>query len=168
MRGKKKLRGYSRVWKARHRADPGGKRDHPSPAGTRSGIPSGKRKAEAGFTLLEVLVSLAVLGLAVTVVMQLFSANLKNLFTSEGYVTATLEAQSLLRRWLEEDLSEGTRTGMSENGYRYRVVIREPLPERTENLPLKLWEVEVNVYWPQGPGEKAVSLKGMKMAEKRL
>jgi prepilin-type N-terminal cleavage/methylation domain-containing protein len=57
----------------------------------------GLKMGKAGFTLLEVLVSLSLLGIAVTVIFQLYSANLRSIAGSEDYVAAALEAQSQMR-----------------------------------------------------------------------
>jgi Tfp pilus assembly protein PilV len=116
---------------------------------------------------LEVLVALVLLGMALTAVLQLFSANLRAISASEGYVACSLEAQSRMREVLEDkDLSESSWSGMTENGYRYQVSIAELLKERTESLPLKLMEVDLKMYWTQGGREKVISLKTMKMVEK--
>jgi general secretion pathway protein I len=127
------------------------------------------RKETAGFTLLEVLVALALLGMAVTVVLQLFSANLRSISASEEYVAGSLEAQAKMREVLEEkDISEGTRNGITDNGYRFQVFVSDNLTERSESLPVKLMEVEVKVYWTQGNKDKSLTLKTLKMVEKEV
>jgi general secretion pathway protein I len=124
-------------------------------------------KGISGFTLLEVLVALALLGIAVTAVLQLFSANLKSLSASEEYVAGSLEAQSKMREVLDgQEFSERTWSGVTGNGYRFQVSVTDTLPERVENLPVKLVAVEVKVYWDRGNREKSLTLKTMKMVEK--
>ncbi|MEW6188418.1 MAG: prepilin-type N-terminal cleavage/methylation domain-containing protein [Thermodesulfobacteriota bacterium] len=126
-------------------------------------------KKKSGFTLLEVLVALVLLGMAVTAMLQLFSANLNAISKSEGYVACSLEAQSKMREVLEEkELSESSWSGITANGYRYQVTVAELLKERTDSLPLKLLEVEVRLYWNLGVREKTLSLNTMKMVEKKI
>jgi len=126
-------------------------------------------KGSSGFTLLEVLVALALLGMGVTAVLQLFSANLRSISASEEYVAGSLEAQAKMREVLEdEDISEGTRNGITDNGFRFQVSISENLTERSENLPVKLMEVEVKVYWTQGNKDKSLTLKTLKMINKKV
>jgi general secretion pathway protein I len=126
-------------------------------------------KTPTGFTLLEVLVALSLLGLAVTVVLQLFSADLKSLSASEGYVNCTLEAQAKMRELLEDpELAEGVQNGLTRNGYRYEAVVTETEKERGENLPVRLLAVEIKVFWKEGAGEKSVSLTTLKMKEKKV
>jgi prepilin-type N-terminal cleavage/methylation domain-containing protein len=126
-------------------------------------------KGTSGFTLLEVLVALALLGIAVTAVLQLFSANLKSILASEEYVSGSLEAQSKMREVLDsQEFSERSWNGITDNGYRFQVSVSDTLPERVENLHVKLVVVEVKVYWARGSGEKSLTLKTMKMVEKPI
>ena len=124
-------------------------------------------KETAGFTLLEVLVALALLGIAVTAILQLFSANLKSISASEEYVAGSLEAQSKMREVLDgTEFSEKSWNGITNNGYRFQVSVSDTLKERAETLPVKLVAVEVKVYWTRGTMEKSLTLKTMKMVEK--
>jgi general secretion pathway protein I len=124
-------------------------------------------KETAGFTLLEVLVALALLGIAVTAILQLFSANLKSISASEEYVAGSLEAQSKMQEVLDgTEFPEKSWNGVTNNGYRFQVSVSDALKERAETLPVKLVAVEVKVYWTQGTMEKSLTLKTMKMVEK--
>ncbi len=126
-------------------------------------------KGTAGFTLLEVLVALALLGIAVTAILQLFSANLKSISASEEYVAGSLEAQSKMREVLDgTEFYEKSWNGITDNGYRFQVTVSDTLKERAEALPVKLVAVEVKVYWTQGTMEKSLTLKTMKMVEKPI
>jgi prepilin-type N-terminal cleavage/methylation domain-containing protein len=53
--------------------------------------------ATGGFTLLEVLVALAITAIAIAVVAQLFSSNLRALFASGGAVSAAVRADARLQ-----------------------------------------------------------------------
>jgi prepilin-type N-terminal cleavage/methylation domain-containing protein len=122
-----------------------------------------------GFTLLEVLVALSLLGMAVTVVLQLFSADLRAISASESYVNGALEAETKLREILEnKDLSERSWSGITENGYRFEAAVSTILPERTENLQVQLMEITVAVFWPQGVQEKSARLKTQKVIPKKV
>ncbi len=91
-------------------------------------------KETAGFTLLEVLVALALLGIAVTAILQLFSANLKSISASEEYVAGSLEAQSKMREVLDgTEFSEKSWNGITDNGYRFQVSVSDTLKERVGN-----------------------------------
>ena len=113
--------------------------------------------------------ALALLGIAVTAILQLFSANLKSISASEEYVAGSLEAQSKMREVLDsQEFSERSWNGITDNGYRFQVSVSDTLPERVENLHVKLVVVEVKVYWARGAGEKSLTLKTMKMVEKPI
>ena len=124
----------------------------------------GLKMGKAGFTLLEVLVSLSLLGIAVTVIFQLYSANLRAIAGSEDYVAATLEAQSQMREIVTgEEIAEKSWSGLTANGYRYDVSIAEALSERAENLPTILVEIELRLFWTKGKKEKTLVVKTLKM-----
>ena len=122
-----------------------------------------------GFTLLEVLVSLAILGIAITVIMQLFSANLRNLATSEDYVAAAAKAEAKMREVLDnEKLSVGSQSETTNDGYRVDVSITRTLDKRTETLQVVLLEVNVILHWTRGSKNRSLALKTLKTVEKRI
>ncbi len=124
-------------------------------------------KGTSGFTLLEVLVALALLGIAITAILQLFSADLRSISASEEYVAGSLEAQSKMREVLDgTDFTEKSWSGITDNGYRFEASVSDTLTERVENLPVKLVVVEVKLYWTQRTHEKSITLKTTKMIDK--
>lgn len=119
-----------------------------------------------GFTLLEVLVAVAILGIAVTIVIQLFSANVRAISSSKDYIYASAEAEAKMREILDdEDISEASFTEVTDDGYRMDVSIAEVLNERTENLQVKLLEIDLTVHWTTGTKEKSLTLRTMKIIE---
>ncbi|MBM4146581.1 MAG: prepilin-type N-terminal cleavage/methylation domain-containing protein [Nitrospira sp.] len=124
-------------------------------------------KRSAGFTLLEVIVAIAILGIAVTVVLQLFSANLRAISVSGDYVTAATRAEAKMREILSDDrLSEKFSSEATQEGYRIDVSITDVMKERTENLQVKLLEVDLTIHWIQGTKQKSMSLRTFKVVEK--
>jgi prepilin-type N-terminal cleavage/methylation domain-containing protein len=122
---------------------------------------------KSGFTLLEVLVALAVLGIALVVIFQLFSADLKGLATSDDYANAVIKAESKMREILDDDtLSEKTWSEATEDGYRIDAVVTEAVAERTENLQVKLLEINLAVHWRSGLRNRTITLKTMKLVNK--
>lgn len=127
----------------------------------------GARQTSSGFTLLEVLVALSILGVAVLTLVQLFSANLKSLSASEEYVSLSLEAQAKMREVLtNKEFTERSWNGVSDNGHRFEVSVSQALSERMENLSVKLIEIEVKILWAHGPKDKVVTLKTLKLIPK--
>jgi prepilin-type N-terminal cleavage/methylation domain-containing protein len=120
-----------------------------------------------GFTLLEVIVAIAILGIAITVVLQLFSANLRAISVSGDYVTAATRAEAKMREILSDDrLSEKSFSEATQEGYRIDVSIIDVMKERTENLQVKLLEVDLTIHWIQGTKQKSMSLRTFKVVEK--
>jgi prepilin-type N-terminal cleavage/methylation domain-containing protein len=122
-----------------------------------------------GFTLLEVLVATAVLGIAIAIVLQLFSANLRALAASEDYVSATKRAEAKMHEILDDQaLSETSMSETTGDGYRIDVAITNVMAERTETLPVKLLEISMTVSWRKGMKERSLNLKTMKVVRKEL
>ena len=127
------------------------------------------KHAEKGFTLIEVLVAVALLGIAVTVVIQLFSANLRAIASSEDYIYASARAEAMMREILDDDeLSETSFSEITDDGYRMDVSIAEVLQDRTENLQVRVLEVVLAVYWTSGARERSMTLRTMKVLEKEI
>jgi prepilin-type N-terminal cleavage/methylation domain-containing protein len=77
-----------------------------------------KHSSPKGFTLLEILLAISILGVALTVIMQQFSAGLRIGHTSRTYTTATAYAKQKLEEFqLEEEMEEGEEAGDFEDGY---------------------------------------------------
>lgn len=120
-----------------------------------------------GFTLLEVLVAIAILGIAITVVLQLFSANLRAISVSEDYVSAATKAEAKMREILSDDkLSEKSSSETTDDGYRIDISITDALKERTDNLQVRILEIGLTLHWTRGTKERSLTLKTMKLVNK--
>jgi general secretion pathway protein I len=125
---------------------------------------NGTIRGEGGFTLLEVLVALAILGMSVTVIFQLFSANLRAVRGSEDYISAAVRAQTKMREVLDDEkLAEKNWSETTVDGYRVDVTVAETLKERTKELQVQLLEVVLTVFWIKDSKTKTLTLRGMKM-----
>ena len=122
-----------------------------------------------GFSLLEVLVSLAIMAIAITLLLQLFSANLRTVARSGDMTSAAVKGESRIREILAEpNLAEKIWSEITEDGYRLDVAISEVMKERTGNLPVKLMEVVLTIHWMEGVKEKSLHLKTMRMVDRTL
>lgn len=122
-----------------------------------------------GFTLLEVLVALSILGIAITIILQLFSANLRALSASEDYVLAVTKAEARMREVLDDnDLSEKSWSEITDDGYRVDVSINETLKDRTDNLQVRVLEVALTVSWTRNTKNKSLTLRTMKVVNKKI
>jgi general secretion pathway protein I len=136
--------------------------------------------SQKGFTLLEILLAISILGVALTVIMQQFSAGLRIGQASKTYTTATAYAKQKLEEFqLVEKMEEGEEVGDFDDGYTWKVSV---LPyedymeeavesgedeELFEHLPLEMYRLESVVYWMEGEKEKSVSLVTLKTVKKK-
>lgn len=124
---------------------------------------------KAGFTLLEILVALALLGVAIVTVLQLFSADIRAIAASEDYVSAVMRAEAKMREVLDDDkLEEGTRSEAMENGCVADVTVSEIMKERTESLPVRLLEITLMFHWTKGTTTRSLTQKTIKVMTKRV
>ncbi|MBP7526691.1 MAG: prepilin-type N-terminal cleavage/methylation domain-containing protein [Syntrophorhabdaceae bacterium] len=122
-----------------------------------------------GFTLLEILVAFVILAVTVTVILQLFSANLKTLWMSDDYVTATTLADVKMREVLEiETLREDTSSETTPQGYRMDVTVTEALEGRTRNLAWKMFEVVLKVSWQKEGKNRSISVSTLRTAKRQV
>jgi prepilin-type N-terminal cleavage/methylation domain-containing protein len=125
--------------------------------------------SKRGFTLLEILVALALIGIAITIILQIFSANLRALSVSGDYVSAVTKAEAKMGEILDDsNLSEKSWSEVTDDGYRFDASITETLKDRTENLQVRLLEVALTAQWTEGSKKKSLTFKTMKVVNKQI
>jgi type II secretion system protein I len=123
----------------------------------------------AGFTLLEILVALALLGTALIAVIRLFSSNSHGISLSEDYVAAVVKAESRMRELLDDEkLSEKDWSELTDEGYRIDASVKEVLKERTDKLQFKLLDIGITLYWRRGLRDRSFSLRTMKVINRGI
>ena len=119
--------------------------------------------AEHGFTLLEVIIALAILGVTFALAMQLLAAGVRSAKAAEDYTHAALLARQKMGEIVMKPSFEGSADG-GELGGGFRWVSEvQPLPQE-EELPALLYRVWVRVTWPGRRGEKSLDLTTLRMA----
>lgn len=131
------------------------------------------KRVQAGFTLIEVVVALTLLGLTYAAILGAFSGSLKLLRQAAEYQNALLLARSKLDEiWVDPSLDIVNRDAEEIYGgvtYSYKIEIRpvniveEALKEKVK-LPVKLEEILVEVYWGEPGKEKTYVLTTYKMS----
>ncbi len=120
---------------------------------------------ESGFTLIEIVVALAILGIGLTVIMELFSGGLRLGRTSEEYTKAlhyaSLKMEEVMR---QENVEEGTEEGEFNETFRWRVGVTKTdlLPgEKSSDFkpPVEFYQIKVDVLWKSGLKERSARLE---------
>jgi len=135
---------------------------------TDSQPPAGKpglRKRQRGFTLIEIIVSLAILAVALGALFQSFSTGLRATAVTDRQAAAVMLAQSLLDRIGQDiPLAAGEQAGVSDDGLRWSIAIApSPLiaPERRADSPLLPFDVVVTVA---SDGGRPLTLTTLRLA----
>lgn len=123
-------------------------------------------QAQAGFTMIEVLVALAVAGLVLGAVFHFFGTTFQGNERAQRTTLALLVAESKLAEvGVTLPLSAGRHTGRTADGHAWVAEVRDYLPPDgidPATLPLKAFEVEVTVT-PAGRAGDAVSLATLRL-----
>jgi general secretion pathway protein I len=130
---------------------------------------NGKRAARTrGFTLIEVLIALAIAGVGMAALLAAAGTGLGNARLADRYVEATRRAQSRLALvGVAIPVAAGAWSGDDGGGFFWRVKISLPVTHATvpggEPLP-ELHRVEVTVTWQEGGTAKSVTLRSERVA----
>ncbi len=120
-----------------------------------------------GFSLLEVMVALSILGIALTVVIQLFSGGLRQARNSRDYTRAVIYAKQVMEEVaMQETLEEKVEQGDLADGYRWQVAISPREISTEEKFPVELYLLKVCIFFQQGEKEKKVVLSTLKTVVK--
>ena len=116
---------------------------------------------------MEIMVALAVMGFAVVYLVQLFSSNLRMIGTSQDYMTALTQAEAVMREIVESDkIEEKSWNEQTDQGFQIEVSVAEAQKERTENLPIKLLQIEMNLSWEKALRKKSLTLRTLKVVNR--
>jgi general secretion pathway protein I len=121
-------------------------------------------RVSPGFTLLEVLLALVIVGIAISVVLQLFSFNLRNVASSEDYVKAAMVAESKLRQIVDNgDLTERQWSENTGDGYRFDVAVSPIEKDKAQAVDMKLLQVDLTMSWKSGAKNRTINVKTLKL-----
>jgi general secretion pathway protein I len=123
------------------------------------------RSREAGFTLIEVLVAISILGMSLVLIFSIFSQGLKAIQIDKAYSTAVILAKSKMDEIdLVETLEAGEEEGTVSGGFQWRRVVAE-LPEDLETVSERrnrLYNIRVVVSWQKGQKKRQVVLETLR------
>jgi general secretion pathway protein I len=119
-----------------------------------------RRRSQAGFTLLEVLIAFAILSVAVVAVIQGFAQGLRLLKVAGDHQQAVLLADQKTREMVVP--VEGHDQGKEGNFDWERVVTVVPAPDLTRTAATAKWHIyriDVKVTWGDKRGVEIVSMR---------
>lgn len=122
-----------------------------------------------GFTLLEILVAIAILAISLTVILQLFSGGLRSVRVSDRHTQGVFHAREKMEEILLEDrLDEGSREGEFNDDYTWRARIVRMIPPENEGKkpPFDLYAITVEVLWHERKGETNFEIQTTKLVER--
>jgi hypothetical protein len=116
---------------------------------------------------MEIMVALTVMGFAFVFLVQLLSSNLRMIGTSQDYITALTQAEAVMREIIERDvIEEKSWKEETAHGYQVEVTVSESLKERTENLPIKLLQIDMIFSWEKALRKRSLTLKTLKVVSR--
>ena len=127
-------------------------------------VPRGRAGAAAGFTLLEVAIALAIIGVGVVTVLELFSAGLRMESGAGTRARAVVHARGLLDATMAlPEIKPGGERGRIDDTFHWEVNVREApeyLDANKKDLDVHddilMFEIEVSVLWPQTANREGV------------
>jgi len=133
----------------------------------------GRRDWQPGFTLLEVAVALAILGLVLVTMMQVISGGLTLEYKAGNLGRAVVKARALMDELMTElELRDGVEEGGDGTDVRWRRTVRAAGPEEggvEDDSELEfeaehmLRFLEVVVAWSEGGVEKTYTLQSLRV-----
>jgi general secretion pathway protein I len=116
---------------------------------------------DRGFTLIEVIVAILILGISLVMIMQLFSGGLKASRTSCDYTRAVLHAKGKMEELSVFPVQD---SGEFEDGYQWESMVETY--KEIEDVTSKLLKLRVKVYWGSSvERKKEIELVSLKMVE---
>ncbi len=120
--------------------------------------------AQAGFSLLEMVVAIAILALALGALYEAASSATRNVRTSERYAYAVELARSLLAENGQVPMDGVDASGKTDSGFAWRVVATPRAAQAgdasgSRQLPLE--DIEVGVAWFDGSKRREVVLNSV-------
>ncbi len=120
------------------------------------------RQASQGFSLLEMLVAMAVLGLSLGALYQAVAGASRNVHLDEQYTYATVLAESLLANYQVVPIQGLQQSGETEGGYRWQVYAQPTPGDYPKNMAEgSLQDIEVSVSWDDGEKERQFQLQSI-------
>lgn len=132
------------------------------------GLRDSKFAMQSGFTLLEVVVAMVIVGLGVVTLLELFSAGLRLEARSSSSTDAVTYARQAMDAVVSRrDLSDGQQEGSFAGKYRWTVTVA-PVQEETALSSPGAWrlkEITLQMNFSEGEGEKKIEFRTLRLVK---
>lgn len=124
--------------------------------------------ATTGFTLIEVVVAMAILAIGLTIIIELFSGGLRLGRTSVDYTKAVNYARMKMEEFsLRQTMEEGSEEGTFDDNYRWQIDVKRVDVLQAENRPefkppAELFQVKINILWKSGSKERSTRIESFR------
>ncbi len=125
----------------------------------------GHKRRQHGFSLLEMLVAISILGLALGALYQSASGATRNVRASERYAYGVELARSLLAQYELLPASGVNEGGETAGGFEWQVQSRPHAMPKNRLREFKLHDLEVSVAWFDGSKRRQVVLNSVVEAQ---
>ena len=133
---------------------------------------TGRAPGSDGFTLIEIAVALAIIGVGVVTCLQIFGASLRMQDRASRETRAVLAARAAMDALIAApEIQDHSEERDSAEGFRTRVLVRhagadEGLSDKQLDFQSEhsLRYLQVDVTWQDGAGHKSYTLKSLRMA----
>ena len=119
------------------------------------------RRADRGYTLIEVLVAMTILAMVMTVLFRVFSGGLRNVGIAGDYAQAVAIAESQLAAAHSGTLSPGTERGAVANRFAWTRAVRQFDVTDSHPANVAAYQVNVTVAWDQSGRTREVNLSSV-------
>jgi general secretion pathway protein I len=121
------------------------------------------RNDVAGFTLVEIIVALAILALSLNVILPTISDALWRTSEAEAQAEAAALARSLLAQaGISVALQNGEAAGRFDNGFRWRLEVT-PYGRTDQTMPVRAYKVVAEVFWDDPRHERSIALTTLRL-----
>jgi prepilin-type N-terminal cleavage/methylation domain-containing protein len=122
-----------------------------------------QREKAGGFTLLEVMVAAALMGLVLVIILQVLTTTLRAQEASRSNTRAVLTAQKVLEEFSEKDLARGIFQGKDGRfAYEVRLTPQFEVPYPGQNKQLVCSLLQVKLSWEEQGRTKSLELQTMR------
>lgn len=129
-----------------------------------------RMKTYSGFTLLEVVVAMAIVGLGIVTLLEVFSLGLRLEAKSSLKTESVVYGQQIIDElFVRHEIGDGKDEGMAGDKYRWRIKI-DPYVEGPSLHLLNEWELKeimLDMRYKEGAPEKSIEMRTLRLVKKK-